>query len=1039
MTDENTEDLGALDAETARRIDTVCRQFEADWKAGHRPSIDQYVEDFPQDCLDRLRAALLALARDMDDRNACSISPSETTVPIVQPAAAQPGTITATRTDAPRAPLSPGEPGQTSESIHESVTVAPFPKATMTVSPGLPEYMPTTAHGEVGQARPGESEPLRVRYFGDYEIVREIARGGMGVVFEARQVSLNRPVALKMILAGQLADETDIRRFHTEAEAAANLDHPGIVPIYEVGRHNGQHYFSMGFIEGQSLSQRLAGGPLPAREAAELVRRVADAIQYAHERGVIHRDLKPANILLDQSGNPRVTDFGLAKKVQSDSGLTGSGQIMGTPSYMPPEQAGGKRGEVGPPADVYALGATLYCLLSGRPPFQAASVMDTVLQVIGDEPVAPRRLNPSVPRDLETVCLKCLEKDPARRYPTAAAFGEDLRRFLAGEPISARPVSRAERAWRWSRRNPLPAALIMLVVVLTTAGTATITALWLRSEAERRAAVAAGVRAERARAEAIAASERAEKSRQEAVAAGKRAEANAATARRAVNDYLDRITTSPQLQRPGLSGLRRELLTRALSYYESFLRESAGNPELRVDAANAQNRAAMLLLELGETAKAVEAGKRAVALSEQLASDQPDQLAHRHLLASALNALGNALRTTRQSDEALAMYRRSGAIREALVVAEPDNLVGATDLAIARSNLAKTLGNVGRVQESEELLKRIRTELETLIRRVPNAPNARDELADTLHSLGNIAADRGQFDEAKSLYLQSLELREAIVRDHPDNWGALTHLARINNELGILHFHFKHPDEALRYYDKSRELRERLLAAEPASAELQEYLARSLENLGNLYNSLGKHATALPLLERCRDLRAHLAAASSNNAEMQGALGGSLHNLAMSHEGLGHDAEAERLYKQAIDVQNRARSIQPEIVVFRVFLTNHLHSLSGVYLRTGKVDEAAKLATEAAGLWTKEPQPLLQSAVLLTMCVKAAASEGSPEKNARKERLGRAAVELLEKAVNGGFRNLEFFRSSNQLDPIRDRADFKSLVERLESGSARSQ
>ncbi len=185
-------------------------------------------------------------------------------------------------------------------------------------------------------ATPGASEPTRIRYFGDYEILRELARGGMGVVFRARQVSLNRTVALKMILAGQLADDTEVKRFHTEAEAAANIDHPGIVPIFEVGQHEGQHYFSMGFIEGQSLSQRLMEGPLPAREAAELIRRVSEAIEYAHQHGVIHRDLKPANILLDQHGNPRVTDFGLAKKLQGDSGLTGSGQIMGTPSYMPP-------------------------------------------------------------------------------------------------------------------------------------------------------------------------------------------------------------------------------------------------------------------------------------------------------------------------------------------------------------------------------------------------------------------------------------------------------------------------------------------------------------------------------------------------------------------------------------------------------------------------------------------------------------------------------------------------------------------------------
>jgi WD40 repeat protein len=304
----------------------------------------------------------------------------------------------------------------------------------------------------------------------------------MGVVFQARQVSLNRQVALKMILAGQLASDDEVKRFYFEAESAANLDHPGIVPIYEVGQHEGQHYFSMGFVAGESLVQRLAAGPLPSRQAAALLLKVAEAIEYAHRHGVVHRDLKPANILLHQDGNPRVTDFGLAKKVQADSELTGSGQIMGTPSYMPPEQASGKRGDIGPAADVYALGATLYCMVTGRPPFQAATAMDTVLQVISEEPVSPRRLNPSVERDLETICLKCLEKDSARRYASAQALGEDLRRYLDGEPIVARPVSRGEKAWKWARRRPAIASLAATATLATTLGIAGVLWQWRRAE-----------------------------------------------------------------------------------------------------------------------------------------------------------------------------------------------------------------------------------------------------------------------------------------------------------------------------------------------------------------------------------------------------------------------------------------------------------------------------------------------------------------------------------------------------------------------------
>ncbi len=306
----------------------------------------------------------------------------------------------------------------------------------------------------------------RVRYFGDYELLEEIARGGMGVVYKARQMSLNRLVALKMILAGQLASEEDVKRFYSEAEAAANLDHPGIVPIHEVGQHEGQHYFSMGYVEGQSLSAKLAGGPLPPRQAAELVKEVADAVAYAHEQGVIHRDLKPANVLLDKSGQPRVTDFGLAKRVEGGSDLTDTGQVLGTPSYMPPEQAAGKRDQIKETADVYALGAILYTLLAGRPPFQADNQLDTLMQVLEQEPVSPRQLNPKVARDLETICLKCLDKEPQRRYGSATALADDLRRFLNDEPIRARPTSAMQRFVKWVKRRPAAAALVAVVAWL---------------------------------------------------------------------------------------------------------------------------------------------------------------------------------------------------------------------------------------------------------------------------------------------------------------------------------------------------------------------------------------------------------------------------------------------------------------------------------------------------------------------------------------------------------------------------------------------
>jgi len=290
--------------------------------------------------------------------------------------------------------------------------------------------------------------------FGDYELLQEIAHGGMGVVYKARQKKLQRIVALKMILAGHLATEGAVRRFYQEAEAAAQLDHPGIVPIFEVGQNEGRHFYSMGYVEGGSLFHRVRDGPVPPREAAGLVKQVAEAVAYAHRQGIIHRDLKPGNILLDQDGHPKVTDFGLAKKVLGTSHLTLAGQVLGTPSYMPPEQAVGNVEEVGPAADIYSTGAVLYCLLTGRPPFQSAHVLDTLKQVREQEPVSPRRLNVAVSRDLETICLKCLQKDPGKRYASATALAEDLQRYLSGEPIRARPVGRLERFGRWCWRHP---------------------------------------------------------------------------------------------------------------------------------------------------------------------------------------------------------------------------------------------------------------------------------------------------------------------------------------------------------------------------------------------------------------------------------------------------------------------------------------------------------------------------------------------------------------------------------------------------------
>ncbi|HEV3262915.1 MAG TPA: serine/threonine-protein kinase [Gemmataceae bacterium] len=291
------------------------------------------------------------------------------------------------------------------------------------------------------------------RQFGDYELLKEVGRGGMGVVYKARQRSLDRVVALKMILPGPLANTDDLQRFRTEAEATARLQHPNIVTVHEVGQFDGQHFYSMDYIDGPSLAHRLSSGPMPGRAAARYVMIIARAMHHAHRHGILHRDLKPSNILLDADDQPHVTDFGLAKRLGGDSGQTRTGAVMGTPSYMAPEQAAGKNRELGPACDVYSLGAVLYELLTGRPPFRSETPLDTLKHVLEQDPAPPRLLNPKIDDDLETICLKCLEKDPHRRYDSADALANDLNRYLSGDSITARSFNMIDRLTRTLDRS----------------------------------------------------------------------------------------------------------------------------------------------------------------------------------------------------------------------------------------------------------------------------------------------------------------------------------------------------------------------------------------------------------------------------------------------------------------------------------------------------------------------------------------------------------------------------------------------------------
>ncbi len=505
-------------------IDELLRRFESQWRRGTRPHIEDFLSQVDSASRSEAVARLIALEVELraGQGNAPRMEEYVDRFPgdrriVEQVFAAATVELSRDRTDS--------IPVADNNVSHESQWEATRPRLErgarndVSGSKNLPDpaaYPPPPQ--KVGPEIPG------------FEIVRRIAAGGMGVVYLARQPKLGRLVALKTIRTSGTAEREQVERFLTEAQSAGRLSHPNIVSVYDVGVHEGQYYYSMAYVDGPSLGNVLRDGPIEGREAAALMRSVARAIGYAHRKGIIHRDLKPANILLapaiesgdigDRSGirsdsgaasrvgsaggklehsEPRITDFGLAKRSDADSNLTQTGQILGTPSYMAPEQALGSP-DVGPAADIYSLGAVLYACLTGRPPFQAARIVDTLRLVTESEPVAPRQLEPNVDRDLETICLKCLRKDPARRYESADDMAADLDRYLRDEPIMARPISAWERSWRWARRRPAVIALLSLMAVLSVVGpwTAVVQARLRRSaETNRRAAEASAQKAHR--------------------------------------------------------------------------------------------------------------------------------------------------------------------------------------------------------------------------------------------------------------------------------------------------------------------------------------------------------------------------------------------------------------------------------------------------------------------------------------------------------------------------------------------------------------
>jgi tetratricopeptide (TPR) repeat protein/tRNA A-37 threonylcarbamoyl transferase component Bud32 len=748
-----------------------------------------------------------------------------------------------------------------------------------------------------------------------YQILGELGRGGMGVVYKARQLRLNRIVALKMILAGDYAPPEAVVRFMAEAESIARLHHPHIVQIFAYGDHDRRPYFEMEYVDGGSLADRLGGRPWPLRDAARLVETLARAIHAAHRLGVVHRDLKPANILLTNDGIPKIADFGLAKCLDTETGLTRTEWIVGSPSYMAPEQAGEGGRPIGPTADLYSLGAILYSLITGRPPFQAATVLETLEQVRSVSPIAPARLRPGLPRDLATICLKCLEKDPLRRYGSAAELAEDLRRFEAGETIRARPAGAHERLWRWCRREPAVASMALALL----AGLVGVATQWRRAELHLKDALHQRTRAELHLADAIKQQRRAERNERSQVeanhalqlandrerTASRRAQQRFVAAMAALKKFED-ITQNEALQRdPHLEELRAELLQTALGFYSEFqaLLEEDGSPDARSRLVEASARAAQLTWELGRQDDALAAHRRALALVERMVAATPDDPEWQFALGRCHTRIGFTLRTMGRPAEALLSYEKARSIQESLARGHPGVARNREVLSWTLSNLGVIEQDLGRTAEAIPLHRQALEIHEGLLRHEPGSAQYRSDLGWCWRYLSQALASAGDLAGALRSGKKAVALLEELVRDDRRNREFPWRLARSLDEIGRIGSLAGHPADAAPALERAAEIHEALARDNPGF-----YGVDVVRN--RLYAACQRLAASRP-----EEARACLRRAEDELKRYDQVQAGKLlHDLACSHvlwsaagrEGAIGTAEREARTRRAIAVLRRA-------------------------------------------------------------------------------------------------------------------------------------
>jgi serine/threonine-protein kinase len=821
-----------------------------------------------------------------------------------------------------------------------------------------------------------------------YEILGVLGRGMMGVVYKARQRGLNRLVALKTIRAAEHSGPAELARFRAEAVALGQLHHPHIVQIYEVGEDRGQPFFSLEYVDGGSLARKIGGVPQPSGEAALLVRVLADAMASAHHLGIVHRDLKPANVLLTAAGEPKITDFGLVKWLADDAAQTQSGSIVGSPGYMAPEQAEGRSREVGPLADVYGLGAILYHLLTGRPPFRAATVLDTLQQVRTQEPIPPSQFQPKLPRDLETICLKCLQKDAAKRYATAGELAADLRRFGAGEPIRARPVGRMERLWRWARRNPRVAALSGAVVLLVVAWSITSTWLYRKARSNERAAVQAA--AEARRNESLARDRAAEARRNAELA-----RSNEDLARR--REELARTTAQDAFNR--MIGLGEQVLRRLQAKHEPA-RAQAEWLRLRGDLA------AMLQKELVPIAQRIE-GQGVTPFG----------------LAAMHQGLGDLLRRSGQGEEARRHFQRAIELIEQVARAQPDNDVARANLGVMHQRLGeaaleldgdaqRALGEYHRAWDlQEEIARRPRS------RNYTKADNHR-LLSHAAVKLGIAELSLGHPTKARAHFQTAWENREAWIQAEPQNVMARSYLSEAELWLGVASSRLDRWPESRQYLDQAIRICGELIRRFSAVSSFKGDMAVVCRAYGDSLSDRGDDSEAEKLLRRSLQHAESALAQDPEELTVRPVIAAANDRLAAIALRSNRPADAQRLFRASLEIRSELVRLEPCNLPWQADLALAL-------AHCGRRDEAARKAEELMRTAADRPALLIPLARCFAAC-----AAGEPDAALRRRHVARM-LDALAAAVRDGYRDVAVLKTDPDFAPFRAEPAFKVLIDGL--------